>query len=300
VGYGLDVFTLGQVRAFVTVAEELHFGRAADRLHMTQPPLTRLVQNLERAIGVQLLDRDRRGVTLTAAGAAFLPQARRLLAVADSAPDLARRVAAGSAGSVRIGFMPSATWEVLPALIERVEAALPDVDLDLFELGPREQVEGLRSGELDLGLTRPGFAGDHIASRVVKREDLVLAVPVGHRLATTGRPAVAADLRGEPLILYAPGKARYFHTLVVGLLQVDQTSVVHSVGQVLTSVWLAAAGRGIAFVPASTARLGVPGVEYVPLADVPPRVVEMHLLWSTESDNPATARVLRAVEDVEH
>ena len=289
------MFTLDQLRGFVAVAEELHFGRAAERLRMTQPPLTRQIQGLERAVGVRLLDRNNRRVALTPAGDVFLAEAQRLLALAAGAPDLARRVAAGSVGTVRVGFMPSATWEVLPALLRRVEQALPDLDLDLVELGPQEQVAGLRSGELDLGLARPRALGDGVSARVVKREDLALVVPEGHRLLGLGRPIEAVDLAREPLILYSPTKAGYFHSLVVGLVPVDPEAVVHGVGQVLTAVWLAAAGRGLAFAPASTSRLGVPGVRYLELAAAPAGIVETNLMWPTQARNPALTRVLAAI-----
>src|SRR3954470_8331876 len=144
------MFTLDQARGFIAVAEELHFGRAAERLNMTQPPLSRQVQKLERAIGVQLFERDNRRVELTAAGEAFLSEARRLLALAGHAPDLARRISAGSAGTVRIGFTASSMFAVLPVVLRRIDDRLPEVDVDLYEMVTGEQVEALLAHELDL------------------------------------------------------------------------------------------------------------------------------------------------------
>src|SRR3954447_25828899 len=131
-------FTLEQLRGFVAVAEELHFGRAAARLKMTQPPLSRQIQKLERAVGAQLLERDNRRGALTAAGQVFLGEARRLLALAEAAPDQARRVSAGSSGVVRIGFTAASTYGILGRLLNELARELPDVSVDLAEMVTRE------------------------------------------------------------------------------------------------------------------------------------------------------------------
>lgn len=285
------MFSFDQLRGFVAVAEELHFGRAADRLNMTQPPLSRQIQKLERAIGVQLFERDNRRVELTAAGSAFLSEARRLLALADNAPDLARRISAGSAGTVRIGFTAASMFAVLPAVLRRIDEGLPDVDVDLYEMVTGEQIEALLAHELDLGVARPPFDPDVFDSRVISREAIVVAVPAGHRLTRLGRPIDAQDLASEPLIMHAPGKARYFYDLVVSLVPIRHQNVVHSVSQVLTMVWLVSAGRGIAFIPEAATRLGIDGVEFLPLAGVE-KPVELHLLWLKDSKNPALWQVL--------
>jgi DNA-binding transcriptional LysR family regulator len=286
------MFSFDQLRGFVAVAEELHFGRAAERLSMTQPPLSRQIQKLERAIGVQLFERDNRRVELTVAGAAFLAEARRLLSLADNAPDLARRISAGSAGTVRIGFTASSMFAVLPEVLRRIDDRLPEVDVDLYEMVTREQVEALLAHELDLGLARPPFDPDVFDSRVISREAIMVAVPAGHPLTRLGHPVEARDLASEPLIMHAPGKARYFYDLVVSLVAIRHQNVVHSVSQVLTMVWLVAAGRGIAFVPEAATRLGIDGVEFLPLAGGADKPVELHLLWLKESNNPALWQVL--------
>jgi DNA-binding transcriptional LysR family regulator len=293
------MFSFEQLRGFVTVAQELHFGRAAELLNMTQPPLSRQIQNLERAIGVQLFDRNNRRVVLTPAGAVFLVEAQRLLALAQGAPDLARRISAGSAGTVRIGFTAASTYGVLPGLLSHVANALPDVTLELQELVTRDQVARLSSGELDLGLARPPFDPETFSSRLLQREGLIVAVPTGHRFAKLGRPVVASDVISEPVIMHSPTQARYFYDLVVSLVPIPAGNVVHTVSQVLTMVWLVSGGRGIAFVPASTARLQVEGVVYVPLGTPTPEPVELHLLWPKESGNAALAQVLRHLQSVQ-
>jgi DNA-binding transcriptional LysR family regulator len=293
------MFTLDQLRGFVAVAEELHFGRAADRLRMTQPPLSRQIQKLERSVGVQLLNRDNRNVELTTAGAAFLTEARRLLGLADGALDHVRRIHAGSAGTVRIGFTATAAFGVLPSLLNRVGAAYPEIDLDLYEMVTREQIDGLLTGDLDLGLARPPFDTSTFASRLLHREALLLALPSQHRLARADHPIAAADLANEPLIMHAPTRARYFYDLVVRLLPIDDQFVVHTVSQVLTMLWLVAAERGIAFVPASAARVGIEGVTYREIEGLPAAPVELHLLWLRDAGNPALQMLLQAMQIAE-
>jgi DNA-binding transcriptional LysR family regulator len=290
-------FTLEQLRGFVAVADELHFGRAAARLRMTQPPLSRQIQKLERNVGVQLLERDNRRVVLTPAGTAFLLEARRLLALAQAAPTLARRVSSGSAGLVRIGFTAVAAYGALGDVLAVLGRELPDVDVDLYEMVTRDQVQAVLDEEIDLGLARPPFDDETLDSRPLRREALVVALPAGHRLLSLGRALDGADLTGEPMIMYSAAKARYFYDLVVGLIPVSHENVVHSVSQILTMVWLVAAGRGIGVVPASATRLGIAGVEYVPLHTPVRDPVELNTLWLRESRNPALGQAVRVLED---
>ncbi|SEH03657.1 DNA-binding transcriptional regulator, LysR family [Nonomuraea solani] len=290
------MYTLEQLRGFVAVAEELHFGRAAMRLRMTQPPLSRQIRKLESAVGVQLLERDNRRVALTPAGEAFLGEARRILTIAEAASDLAQRVHLGTCGLIRLGFTATAAFSVLGHMLNRLEHELPDVQIELFEMVTREQVAALAGEDLDLGLARPPFDPELFDSLLLYREALLLAVPAGHRLTRLDRPAHADDLAAEPLIFHGQHRARYFYDLVVSTVPLAQERVVHSVSQVLTMLWLVSAGRGIAFVPASAALNNVPGVAYVPLAGRHPEPVELHLLWSRHSRNPALGRVLHVLK----
>lgn len=291
------MFSFEQLRGFVAVAEELHFGRAAERLQMTQPPLSRQIQKLERAVGVRLLERDNRKVALTPAGRVFLDEARRLLALADVAPDLARRIAAGSAGTVRIGFTAASTYGVLTAVLGRISEIHADIEVDLFEMVTHEQISGMLAGELDLGLARPPFDSDVFASRLLHREEMLLAVPTGHRLTRLGRDVREEDLEGEPLIMHSPTKARYFYDLVVRMVPIAHQNVVHTVSQVLTMLWLVAGRRGVAFVPASAAGLRLDGVEHLSLRALSREPAELHLVWRRDAGNPALRTVLRTLED---
>lgn len=291
------VFSFEQLRGFVMVADERHFGRAADRLSMTQPPLSRQIQKLERAVGARLFERDSRKVELTPAGEAFLSEARRLLALAESAPDLARRISAGSAGTVRIGFTAASAYAVLPDLLQTIRAELPDLDLELSEMVTRQLLAGLQAHELDLALAREPFDRKVFGSRVIRRESLRVAVPEGHPLAEAGQPIEPADLRGQPVIMHSAERARYFHDLVVRLIDVDPVDVTHTVDQILTMMLLVSAGLGIAFVPDSAERIGIPSVRLLPLATTEEHPVALHLLWARDSRNPALQQVLDRTGD---
>ena len=289
-------YTLEQLRGFVAVADELHFGRAAARLKMTQPPLSRQIQKLERAVGAQLLVRDNRRVNLTAAGRVFLTEARRLLALADAAPDLARRVSSGTSGVVRIGFTAASTYGILGQRLNELGRQLPDVDVDLAEMVTREQVAALANREIDLGLARPPFDRDTFESRLLHREPLLVAAPTGHRLLELDRDVTADDLVGEPVVMHSPTKARYFYDLIAGVVPIPAEDIVHSVSQILTMLWLVEAGRGVAFVPASATRLPIAGVGFVRLETPVPEPAELHLLWVREPGNPALRRVLEVLD----
>jgi DNA-binding transcriptional LysR family regulator len=158
-----------------------------------------------------------------------------------------------------------------------------------------EQTDKLLNGEIDLGLARPPFDRTAFASRLIHREELLLAVPAGHQLTKLDRPVEPHELSAEPLIMYSPIKARYFYDLVVRVVSVASENVVHTVSQVLTMLCLVAGGRGVAFVPATSTRLGIPGIEFLTLAGLPPEPVELHLLWWRENRNPAASSVVDCV-----
>lgn len=293
--------TLDQVRCFIAVAEELHFGRAAERLSMTQPPLSRQIQKLEKSVGAQLLERDNRRVSLTGAGAAFLDEAYRLLNLVEGAGDLARRVDAGAAGVVRLGFTAVSAISILGPLLRRLTSALPDVEVLLSERVTLAQVDGIRRGELDVGLARPPFDTALLSSKVVLREPLMAVVPVDHPLASLSRALTPQDFEGQPVIGYDPQQSRYFHELSVRFLANAHPRIEQRVHQVLTAMLLVAADRGLALAPASASSLAVPGVVFKTLvhgggdtaldAD-PERPVELYAVWSREAVSPVVRRVL--------
>jgi DNA-binding transcriptional LysR family regulator len=301
------VITLEQVRSFVAVAEELHFGRAAERLQMTQPPLSRQIQKLERAVGAQLLERDNRRVALTGAGAAFLDEAYRLLNVVETAGDLARRVDAGAAGVVRLGFTAVSAISMLGPLLRRLQVELPDVEVLLSERVTGAQVDGIRRGELDIGLARPPFDTELLSSRVVLREPLMAVLPCGHPLASVDRPLTPQDFEGQAVIGYHPQQSRYFHELTVRFLANAHPRIEQRVHQVLTAMLLVSAERGVALAPASAVSLHVDGVAFKELAHGggdtrldadPERPVELHAIWGREAVTPVVRRVLDVIGSV--
>ena len=197
------MFDLNQLRCFVTVAEELHFGRAAARLNMTQPPLSRQIQVLEHIIDAPLLERTSRSVKLTPAGRSFLPEARRILKLAESASQVARRIALGKTGSLKIGYTAAASYGFLPDLISACRARLPEVDFSLKEMVSGEQLEALASGQIDAGLLRPPIARPELATRRVLAEPLIAAIPKKHPLAARDTLSVK-DFDDQPFVMYSP------------------------------------------------------------------------------------------------
>lgn len=287
------MFDLNQLRCFVAVAEELHFGRAAARLNMTQPPLSRQVQILERILDVALFERTSRSVRLTPAGQSFLVEARRLLKQAEGAALLARRVAAGRAGAIGIGFTATSAHSCLPDLVAACRRRLPDVTLVLREMVSGDQVEALGNGQIDAGLLRPPVVQAGTASFRVAEERLMAALPEDHPLARA--PSLSLrDFAGEPFIMYAPYEARYFHDLVIelfarsGLLPdyVQHLSQIHSI------LALVRAGLGVSIVPEAALHLYSRGVVLRPLDLASPRSAELYIAWRQDNDNPLLPAIL--------
>ena len=295
------MFELSQLRCFAAVAEELHFGRAAARLNMTQPPLSRQVQLLEHALGVGLFERTSRSVKLTPAGRAFHAEARRILDLAEGAGLAAKRVARGEAGSVTIGFTAAASYGFLPRLIAAARAEMPEVDLALKEMVTADQTEALSSGRIDLGLLRPPIDRRGGAEAVcVARERLMLAVPRGHALAA-GREAAIRDLDRQPLIMYSPVEGRYFYDLLAGLFQAAGVAPDHvqHISQAHTMLALVGAGIGVALVPEAARSLRFEGVVLRPLRLPAKAAAELFAVWGRDNKNPALQvlrdRVLRGL-----
>lgn len=282
-----------QLRCFVAVAEALHFRRAAARLNMTQPPLSRQIQLLEHHLGVTLLLRGSRSVQLTPAGEAFLREARRLLAQAEQAAEAARRVAQGVAGQLAIGFTAASGYGVLPQLVALLRRHLPEITVELREMVSAAQIEALRAGRLDLGLLRPTAYQPGVISHVVQRESLLVALPRGHRLGEAAAVPLAA-MAGEALITYPPVEGRYLHDVVTGMLQLAGVAParVQYVSQTHSILALVGAGLGVALVPEAAARLGPGEVVLRPLAEPGAPKVELALVRRAENENPAAAAAL--------
>ncbi|USX22060.1 LysR family transcriptional regulator [Oxalobacteraceae bacterium OTU3REALA1] len=279
---------LRQLRYFVTVAEELHFGKAALRLHMTQPPLSQTIQALEQLLGAALFERSRRGVTLTPAGIALLPEARRLLAQAQELPQLVQRAAAGEVGRLTLAFVSSADYSVLPPFLRAYRAAYPQVQITLQEATSDLQLDDLLHNRIDAGLLIPPLpdkAKLELDYLPVLNEPLVLAVPAG-LLAKKGKVALAA-LPRLPLIVFPRAISPALYDAILSVFR--DAGVTPEIGQqaiqMQTIVSLVSAGMGMALVPQSVSNLMRPGVEYRALADTGP-LVETGLAWRRDNTSP--------------
>ncbi len=281
---------LRPLRYFVSVAEELHFGKAALRLHMTQPPLSQAIQALEQQLGAALFERNRRGVALTPAGLALLPAARRLLAQAQDLAPLVQRAAAGEVGSLTLAFVSSADYSVLPPFLRAYRGAYPQVQLTLQEATSDLQLDDLLQGRIDAGLLIPPLpdkASRELDYLPVLNEPLVLALPAGLPGVKRHGKLALASLPPLPLIIFprAISPALYDAILSVfhdaGLTpQIGQQAI-----QMQTIVSLVSAGMGMALVPQSLSNLMRPGVEYRALADATPQV-ETGLAWRRDNASP--------------
>lgn len=290
---------LRHLRYFVTVAEERHFGRAAERLHMAQPPLSQQIRRLEADLGVELFTRTTRRVDLTAAGAAYLEKARGILAAVDAAADEARRVAAGAVGHVAIGCVGSATYSLLPALSRRLADELPGVEFSFRgEMLVADQVDALRAGTIDLALLRPPVSDGTLTATTLREERLMVAVPSGHRLAARKRLRVT-DLADEDLIVHSAGRRSAMYDVVRRLFADARTTprIRHEVGETSTLVTLVAGGLGVAVVPEPVRALALAGVEHVPLAH-PGARVELAVAHRAGRTEPHLLRTLAVLGEL--
>nr|AAP88274.1 LysR type regulator [Delftia acidovorans] len=294
-------------RQFLAVAEELHFGRAAQRLHMTQPPLTQAIAQLERTLGVPLFERTSRRVALSPAGQALLAEVRALLARAQALPQRAREAAGGEVGRIRLAFVSTVGFEQLPAWVRAFRAVHPQVALELVEATGDVQLQALERGEIDAGLMlhSPGFAPPGLAHLQVATEPLVLALPAHHALAEAEHPAWPAVL-AEPLVIFPRRIVPSLHDAVFGLYPragclpvVPQEAI-----QMQTIVNLVSAGIGVAWVPESVMQFRRQGVVYrVPdtrRRKGQPRatpVCETSLVWRAQPDGSGVAPALARFVD---
>ncbi|PVZ07721.1 LysR family transcriptional regulator [Actinomycetospora cinnamomea] len=307
-----------QLRYFVAVAETRHFGRAAERLHIAQSPLSQAIRQLESQLGAPLFERTTRRVDLTAAGEALLPEAVRILASLDAARDQVGRVAAGALGRLRVGATGLATYRYVPDLVRRLADEAPGLELAFVtEMLTPALEAALADHRIDLAVLRAPVSDPAIARHVLAREHLVLAVPAGHRLAveSEGRPGCVprsegrprcedpaptrlGDLADEDFVVYAPpgsvvGEAAARACRAAGFTprrthSADQTSIVLA---------LVSAGAGVALLPSSVLAVGVAGVRYLEIDEPPspghdPVTTDVALAWRRDDPSPALARAL--------
>ena len=282
-------------RQFTVLAEELHFGRAALRLHMTQPPLTQAIANLERSLGVRLFDRTKRSVQLTAAGQALLPQARELLARAQALPAQARAAANGEVGRLRLAFVSTVGFGLLPQWVRAFRALHPQVELELIEATGDVQMQSLERGDVDAGfvLHSPHFAPEGLHSLRIAREPLVVALPEHHPMATARAMAFGALLE-QPLVIFPRRILPSVHDAVFAMYHAGGRAprIAQEAIQMQTIVNLVSAGLGVAWVPDSVRQFQRPGVVYRQVTGKKAQQVphcETSLVWP-RSTHPALER----------
>lgn len=262
---------LRQLRQFVVLAETLNFHRAAERLHMAQPPLSTSVRKLEDELGVVLFNRDPRGLSITAAGQILLEHARRALRDVDELRRSATECATGEQGRLVLGFAGTSSYAVLPDLIPRFQELYPRVKLVLHESTTRELIVDLAQHTVDVALLRtPLFDACDAELLTVENDHFVLAVHPGNALARRNSITLA-DLNGQPLITYSREKVPGMHAvLMLAFRHAGITpKVVQEVVQVPTAIGLVESGLGMALVPSATARYALTTVKLLPITDLP-------------------------------
>jgi DNA-binding transcriptional LysR family regulator len=281
------MFDISLLRCFVTVAEEMHFGRAAERMNMSQPPFSRQIQILERILDVQLLERTSRSVKLTPAGQSFLPEARHILQLLDNATLLAKRIALGKTGSLKIGFTAMTAVGILPRLVSGFRGAFPHAELILQEANSADQLRKLHSSEIDIAIVRPPLPPTALQSLCLSTESLIAAVPAAHALAAKSKINLR-DFTGEPFISYLPYEAYYLCTVVGDLLA--KAGVTPNYVQKLTQVHavmaLVHAGIGVSIVPEGARRFNFSNVVLRPIEDIEPKPLELFMVWRADNLNP--------------
>jgi DNA-binding transcriptional LysR family regulator len=297
------LFELHQLNCFVVVAEELHFGKAAARLNMTQPPLSRQIQVLEHKMGVSLFNRSSRSVELTPTGQSFLPEARRIIEAVENAADYAKRIHSGTAGLAKIAFTAATAYGKLPSsFISACNKTMPDVVILLSEMVSSSQIERILSRQIDIGLLRPPITRPELASMPVLSEPLLVALNKNHPLASA-RSISPEDLHNQPFIMYTPGQARYFYDMLVSLFWAAkvQPLYVQHLSQVHSILALVSGGIGSAIVPASAGSLHYSDITMVPLKSrdkAQTSHAEVHAVWRADNDNPVLGNLIDLLKEL--
>ncbi len=257
---------LRHLRYFTTVAAEGSFSRAAEKLHIAQPPLSRQIQQLEEELGVRLLDRGR-PITLTEPGRYLFEQARQILQRVEDTRAMTRRIAKGLVLQFNIGFVASTLYDALPELVRRFRITVPGVEVQLLEMTTIEQVAALKDGRIDVGFGRLRFDDEMITRKVIREEKLCIATPVGHRLTEHEGPLRLRHTAHEPLIIYPKAPRPSYADQVIGFYRDAgvEPDIATEARELQTALGFVASGGGICIVPASVRRLGRDDVCYLDL-----------------------------------
>lgn len=284
------------LKYFVAVADEQNFTRAAERLHISQPPLSRQIQDLEEELGTPLFERGSRPLKLTDAGRFFYGHATRLLEHAAQAVRSTKRIATLERRLV-IGFVASTMYGALPLLVRKFRAACPQTELALVEMSTVEQIEALKNGRIDVGFGRVRLDDPSIKREILREERLVVAIPAEHELAVATGPLTLAEVAPHPLLVYPRNPRPSYADQVLSLfrdLGLEPVSV-HEMQEMQTALGLVASGMGLCVVPASVHRLRPDEVVYRPLAE--PQAVSPIIMSTRLQDQSADIALLRQLID---
>lgn len=284
---------INHLRSFVVVAEELHFGRAAARLNMTQPPLSRRIQSLEHALGCKLFDRDSRSVALTEAGKTFYSDATRMLQLLENSVTSVKDIAAGCAGLVRCGFTAASAYQYVPELVSRMSVEFPGVILKLKEMMSRRQNIALEAGEIDVAFTRLPIDQNIFDFKCIQREQIRLVCARNSWLAK--KPVVSwSDLNDAEFIMYDRDEAPHLHDLLSRHLRKNNIvpRVRQEVAQVHTIISFVRRGIGVAFVPESAAVLDRANVVLREISAPDPMIFELYIAWRKDNRSPIVQNLL--------
>lgn len=289
---------LRHLRYFVAVAEELHFGRAAKRLGIAQPPLSQQIRQLEEELGITLFRRTKRRVELTAAGGVFLVEVQRTLEQVQRAVQAAERASRGQTGRLMVGFVPSADLDVLPRVLRLWNARFPEVVIGLRSLLPAGQLEALRDGRIQVCLLRLPVDDDGLVVESIQREPLVAVLSEQHQLANRDWVCLA-DLRNDPLIVFPRRAAPAYYDLLVSACHTAGFTprVVHETDNIQTNLGLVSVGLGFTLLPAAIQNLQRAGVVYRQLAPPAPHV-EMAVAYARSETSPILPPFLEVVREV--
>lgn len=284
---------------FVAVGEELHFGRAARRLQMTQQPLSQQIRDLERELGTQLFYRTKRTIHLTEVGEVFLQEARKTITQAEQAVAMAKRVSCGLAGRLSVGFTGPVLNSVLPTILNQVQRKLPHVDLSLQRLGTNEQIEALRCGQIHVGLLHPPVVDQKLIQEIIHYENLVAVIPETHPLAKdSSNPLSVKELAQESFILFPRNVGPSLYEKIINLCQQAgfRPKKIYEAAPQQTILGLVATGLGISLIHESVQNIGHKGIKIRPLMEKSP-ILKSAIAWYPETRNPVLPQFLKVVRE---
>lgn len=287
---------LRHLHYFIAVAEELHFSRAAERLHISQPPLSQQIRALEEQLGVKLFERTKRQVQLTEAGEVFLERSYLLLEQLEQAIEVTQRIGRGEVGRLAIAFVDSATYTVLPDILSVFREQFPAVELRLHEMTTAQQIQALHLKQVDIGIVRSAIREPGLSVECLLQESLVLALPQTHPLCAHNKVSLST-LASESFILFPAKLGPVFYEQIIDMCQQAgfRPKVAQEAVQMQTIIGLVAAGLGIAFVPTSMQNFYRSGVVYRPLQEQTPSS-GLHLAWRQHDSSPVIRAFLNLAQ----